>query len=246
VQRAPAIEFDGVWLERNGTPILTDVHLAVAEGEVVALVGRSGAGKSSLLKLVNRLVLPTRGDVRIDGRSSRAWDPIALRRRMGYVLQEVGLFPHMSVTRNVAVVPMLEGWPRERTQARVDELLDLVGLEPRTYADRYPHELSGGQRQRVGIARALAADPRCILMDEPFGALDPLTRREVRDEFRHIQRELHKTVLFVTHDIDEAFLVASTIGVLEAGRLIATGTSAALKAAADPHVRALLGFKEDR
>jgi osmoprotectant transport system ATP-binding protein len=237
----PAIEFRGVSFARPGQPrVLDDFRLTVETGEVLALVGRSGAGKSTLLKLVNRLLLPDAGAVLVEGRDTREWEPIALRRRVGYVLQDVGLFPHLSVADNVAVVPRLERWSAARIAPRVRELLDLVGLPASEFADRWPDELSGGQRQRVGVARALAVDPPVLLMDEPFGALDPLTRAELHTEFRRIQARLHKTVIIVTHDMGEAFALADRVGVIEEGRLIANDRAAAVAASTDPRVRRLL------
>ena len=205
------------------TPILDNFTLAVEAGEVVALVGASGAGKTTVLKLVNRLLLPHAGHVSVQGKDTREWDPIRLRRAVGYVIQEIGLFPHLTVADNIAVVPRLERWDTERVSARVGELLDLIGLAPGTYAKRWPDELSGGQRQRVGVARALAADPPVLLMDEPFGALDPVTRRQLQEEFRRIQSRLRKTVLLVTHDMAEAIALADRIGVLDRGQLIWCG-----------------------
>jgi osmoprotectant transport system ATP-binding protein len=184
------------------------------------LLGRSGSGKTTTLKLVNRLVEPTDGTVLVEGRPVRDWDPIQLRRRIGYAIQETGLFPHFTVERNIALVPSIEGWPRQRIRRRVEELLALVGLEP-ALASRYPGALSGGQRQRVGVARALAADPPIVLMDEPFGALDALTRAEIQREFRALQQRLRKTVIFVTHDLREALFLGTRIALLEAGRLVA-------------------------
>jgi len=237
----PAIEFREVSFARPDRPRVLDAFsLTVEAGEVLALVGRSGAGKSTLLKLINRLLEPDRGAVIVEGRDTRAWDPIQLRRRVGYVLQEVGLFPHMTIGDNVAVVPQLERWPRERIAARVDELLELVGLPAQQFATRWPDELSGGQRQRVGVARALAVDPPVLLMDEPFGALDPLTRVELHREFRRVQARLHKTVIIVTHDMGEAFALGDRVGVLEMGRLIANDRPAAVAASRDPHVRQML------
>jgi len=237
----PAIEFREVSFARPGRPRVLDAFsLTVEAGEVLALVGRSGAGKSTLLKLINRLIEPDGGAVIVEGRDTRAWDPIQLRRRVGYVLQEVGLFPHMTIGDNVAVVPQLERWPPERVTARVDELLDLVGLPPQQFVTRWPDELSGGQRQRVGVARALAADPPVLLMDEPFGALDPLTRVELHREFRRVQERLRKTVIIVTHDMGEAFALGDRVGVLEMGRLIANDRPAVVAASRDPHVRQML------
>jgi osmoprotectant transport system ATP-binding protein len=215
----PIVSLAGVRFAYDGRVVLDDLHLSIAAGESVALVGRSGAGKSTLLKLINRLLLPQSGTILVEGRDTRDWDPIALRRRTGYVLQEIGLFPHLTVEENVALVPRLEGWPPERRRARAHELLALVGLPPAEFAARWPRELSGGQRQRVGVARALAVDPPIILMDEPFGALDSSTREELRAEFQRIRRHLRQTVVLVTHDRDEAFALGDRVTVLEQGRL---------------------------
>jgi osmoprotectant transport system ATP-binding protein len=236
-----SIEFRDVSLTRpNAARVLDHVSLGVEPGEVLALVGRSGAGKTTVIKLVNRLLVADHGSVLVEGRDTREWDPIALRRRVGYVLQDIGLFPHMTVMENVAVVPGLERWTAERTAARVRELLELVGLPPHQFAARWPDELSGGQRQRVGVARALAADPPVLLMDEPFGALDPMTRAELRAEFRRIQQQLRKTVIIVTHDMAEAFALGDRVVVIDAGRLVACGTPAAMAASTDARVRQLL------
>jgi osmoprotectant transport system ATP-binding protein len=224
----------------DGRSLLSDLSLTVAEGETLALIGRSGSGKTTALKLVNALLLPTDGRVQVDGKPTTAWDPIRLRRRTGWVIQDVGLFPHLTVRRNVAVVPELEGWPQDRVAARVEELLALVGLPAAEFGDRWPHQLSGGQRQRVGVARALAVDPPLVLLDEPFGALDPITRRELQREFRALQSRLKKTAVFVTHDLREASLVADRIALLDGGRLMATGTPAELAASARPEVRDFL------
>jgi osmoprotectant transport system ATP-binding protein len=232
------ISFDDVWFGRPGSaPLLVGLSLEVEAGEVVALVGRSGAGKTTSLKLINRLLLPSSGSVRVEGRDTRAWDGYALRRRTGYVLQEVGLFPHMTVEQNVGLVPRLEGWPAPRIRSRAHELLELVGLAPEGYARRWPHELSGGERQRVGVARALAADPPILLMDEPFGALDPVTRAEMHEEFARIQGAVRKTVVLVTHDMAEAFALATRLGVLHDGTLIACDRPEAIQASDEPRVR---------
>ena len=220
--------------------MLDGLDLTVQQGEVVAIVGRSGAGKTTILKLVNRLLLPSSGAVVVQGRDTREWDGIQLRRRTGYVFQDVGLFPHMTVEQNVRVVPRLEGWAEDRQHARAAELLQLVGLPPDTYAARRPAELSGGQRQRVGLARALAVDPQVLLMDEPFGALDPITRAEIRREFSRIQARLGTTVILVTHDMGEAFSLGHRVAVLDAGTMIICDTPAAVAASRDLRVRAFL------
>ena len=233
------VEFRQVSFDRPGRPrVLDGFTLSVAAGEVVALVGASGSGKTTALKLVNRLLLPHTGEVRVQGKDTREWDAIRLRRSVGYVIQEIGLFPHLTVADNIAVVPRLEGWPAARIAARVGELLDLIGLGAE--ADRWPDELSGGQRQRVGVGRALAVDPPVLLMDEPFGALDPVTRRQLQGEFGRIQDRLHKSVLIVTHDMAEAIALADRIGVMHEGRLIWTGTPAEIFGTAEPRVRELL------
>jgi osmoprotectant transport system ATP-binding protein len=221
-------------------PIIDDVSLSVGSAATFALVGASGSGKTTLLKLVNRLLEPGAGDVRVQNRDTREWDPIKLRRSVGYVIQDVGLFPHLDVGDNIAVVPRLEGWPGDRIARRVRELLELIDLPPDEYLHRWPDELSGGQRQRVGVARALAVDPPVLLMDEPFGALDPITRRQLQQEFRRIQARVAKCVMLVTHDMVEAMTLADEIGVMDAGRLIWTGNSKAIADSGEPRVRALL------
>jgi len=237
----PFVEFVSAEFRLSGgRTILDGLSLAVDEGETVALIGRSGSGKTTALKLVNALLVPTAGEVRVGGRATTGWDSIRLRRRTGYVIQEVGLFPHFTVARNVGLVPALEGWTPERIRARVDELLELVGLPAAEFAERYPHQLSGGQRQRVGVARALAADPPLLLLDEPFGALDPITRTELQREFRALQARLRKTAVFVTHDMREAALVGDRIALLAEGALVAVGTPAGLQASPHPEVRAFL------
>jgi osmoprotectant transport system ATP-binding protein len=235
-----AIAFDSVSLARQGRPILENVSFAVPDGETLALVGRSGAGKSTVLKLTNRLLEPDTGSITVDGRDTRAWDPYDLRRHAGYVLQEIGLFPHLTVGDNAAIVPRLLRWNDDRVRARVDDLLTLVGLPPADFRERWPDELSGGQRQRVGIARALAADPPVLLMDEPFGALDPITRADLKTEFKAIQSRLHKTVVIVTHDMGEAFALGDQVGVLDGGVLVACDTAEAVARSSDPHVRRLI------
>jgi len=237
----PFVEFVAAGFRLPGGRALLDaLSLAVEEGETLAVIGRSGSGKTTALKLVNALLMPTMGEVRVAGRATTAWDAIRLRRRTGYVIQEVGLFPHLTVARNVGLVPELEGWPRERIGQRVEELLSLVGLPAAEFAGRYPHQLSGGQRQRVGVARALAADPPLLLLDEPFGALDPITRAELQREFRALQARLRKTAIFVTHDMREAALVGDRIAVVAGGRLRAVATREALRESRDPEVRALV------
>jgi osmoprotectant transport system ATP-binding protein len=224
----------------SGRALLQRLTLEVAAGETLALIGRSGSGKTTALRLVNALLRPTAGAVRVAGRATTDWDPIRLRRRTGYVIQEVGLLPHLTVAANAGIVPELEGWDVDRRRARVEEMLALVGLPAADYGHRYPHELSGGQRQRVGVARALAADPPLLLLDEPFGALDPITRRELQDAFRALQRQLRKTAIFVTHDLREAARVAGRWALLADGHLLAAGTPDELAASADPVVRTFL------
>jgi osmoprotectant transport system ATP-binding protein len=205
----------------NWRVILNGVSFGVGAGERVALLGRSGSGKTTLLKLVNRMLLASSGEVKVEGRATREWNAIELRRRIGYVIQEAGLFPHFTVGENIALVPGLLGWERKRTAARVDEMLSLVGLAPKEFRERKPRELSGGQRQRVGVARALAADPPILLMDEPFGALDPVTRAELQVEFGKVAQRLGKTIVLVTHDLREAMQIASRIVLLQGGRIVA-------------------------
>src|SRR3979490_200544 len=214
------IQFRDVSFHINDIParvIVSAISLEIPHGETLVLLGRSGSGKTTLLKLMNGMLLPTKGEVLVQDRSTTDWDPIRLRRGIGYVIQDAGLFPHFTVAENIALVPTLENWDAARTAARVDEMLQLVGLEPREFAHRRPRELSGGQRQRVGVARALAADPPILLMDEPFGALDPVTRAELHREFRRIQATVRKTVVIVTHDMAEAFALATRVGVLDDG-----------------------------
>lgn len=220
----PAIEFRSVSYRPNATgDIVHDLSFQIRRGETLVLFGRSGSGKTTTLKLINHLFTPTGGEIRIDGRPIREWDIIRLRRMIGYVIQEVGLFPHFTIERNIGLVPKIENWPADRIRQRVEELLNLVGLDHQI-ASRYPHELSGGQRQRVGVARALAADPPILLMDEPFGALDPLTRAELQREFLKLQMRLRKTVVFVTHDLHEAVILGTRIALMEAGQLVSLQT----------------------
>ena len=216
--REPTIRLDGVGKTyADGTVAVGRLDLDVQEGELLALVGPSGCGKSTILRMVNRLIEPTQGRIFLRGKDVTHADPVELRRGMGYVIQQIGLFPHQTVRANIATVPSLLGWDKARTRARVEEMIELVDLDPAVHGDRYPHQLSGGQRQRVGVARALAADPEVLLMDEPFGAVDPLARDRLQAQFRRIQAELHKTVLFVTHDVDEAVLLADRIAVFSTG-----------------------------
>ena len=201
----------------NGLLAVDDLSLEVDAGEIAILVGPSGCGKTTVLRMINRLIEPTGGRIFLDGDDVTTVDPVGLRRRIGYVIQQVGLFPHQTIARNVATVPRLLGWDKHRVDSRVDELLATVGLEPAVYRDRYPAQLSGGQRQRVGVARALAADPPVLLMDEPFGAIDPVTRMRLQDEFLRLQADLRKTVVFVTHDVDEAVKMGTRIALLNVG-----------------------------
>lgn len=233
-----AVEFIDVGMRYpNGYQALRGINLIVRRGQCLALLGTSGSGKSTLLRMMNRLVEPTDGEVLVRGRPVDEWDPIALRRSIGYVIQEAGLLPHLTVLQNAALVPRLLGTSRETAHKRASELLKLVGLEPERHAPRLPRELSGGERQRVGLARALAADPDLMLMDEPFGALDPLTRRELQNEFDSLRRRLGKTVVLVTHDVREACRLADQIIVLHAGKIVAADTPAALlRSRVDPFV----------
>src|ERR1019366_7151996 len=222
----------------SGTALVSDLNLTVARGETLVLLGRSGSGKTTTLKLVNRLLEPSDGEIFIAGQPSSAWDPIQLRRGIGYVIQDAGLFPHWSVERNVALVPQLEQGPEERIRARVKEMLELVGLPPVEFATRRPSELSGGQKQRVGVARALAADPPILLMDEPFGALDPVTRAQLQGEFRALASRLEKTIVFVTHAVREALFLGTRIALLDHGRLIGMYSPQEFLETQEPEVRA--------
>ncbi|CDN16982.1 MAG: ATP-binding cassette domain-containing protein [Richelia sp.] len=219
-----AVKFRNVTLSKNNRPLVSNLNFTINQGEALILLGRSGSGKTTTMKLINHLFTPTEGEILFNGKSTAQWDEIELRRKIGYVIQETGLFPHFTVEKNVGLVPSLEGWKPKQIKTRVYELLNLVKLPPEQFAGRYPHELSGGQRQRVGVARALAADPPVLLMDEPFGALDPITRLELQKEFKRLQQDLGKTVVFVTHDIQEAFVLASRIGLMYGGEMVFLGT----------------------
>src|SRR3989475_785259 len=236
----PLVSFRNVSCRLGGKDVLRELSLDVEAGETLVLLGRSGSGKTTALKMVNALLLPSAGEVRVEGTPTAAWDAIRLRRRIGYVIQEAGLFPHFTVEQNVGLVPRLEAWPAEKIRARVRALLEQVELPPAQFAARYPRELSGGQRQRVGVARALAADPPLLLFDEPFGALDPVTRVELQRQFLALRREIGKTAIFVTHDVREALLVATRIALLHDGRLDVLATPAEFLRAPGEEVRAFL------
>jgi osmoprotectant transport system ATP-binding protein len=224
--------------------LVTQLSFTIRPGETLVLLGRSGCGKSTTLKLINGLLMPSSGEISIAGQPTTQWDLIQLRRQIGYVIQDVGLFPHFSVARNVGLVPSLLGWTPGKIQARVYELLEIVGLNPTQFAQRHPHQLSGGQRQRVGVARALAADPPFLLMDEPFGALDPITRLELQQEFMLLQQRLQKTIVFVTHDVQEALLLGTHIGLMQAGHLLSLSTPQAFLASTTNEAQAFLkGFR---
>lgn len=239
-----AIEFREVSYRVGATEVLRNFSLQVERGETLVLLGRSGSGKTTTLKLINRLLSPVAGAVLVNGLSHEQGDTIRLRRGIGYVIQEVGLFPHFTVARNIAVVPKIEKWQKDRIRARVQELLQVVGLSPEV-ATRYPHQLSGGQRQRVGVARALAADPQILLMDEPFGALDPLTRDDLQREFLLLQHRLHKTVVFVTHDLREALRLGTRIALMEAGELVTVLPPLEFLKSQDPWAKAYVRAFED-
>jgi len=236
---AAAVEFRGVSFAGPGAPPrVENLDLSVASGELLVLLGRSGSGKTTTLKLINRLLTPSHGEVLVEGKPTTQWSATELRRRIGYVIQEGGLFPHFDVARNVGLVPSLLGWEASRVAARVREMLELVGLDPRSFAHRYPDELSGGERQRVGVARALAGDPPLLLMDEPFGALDPPTRSEIRAEFAALARRLGKTIVFVTHDLHEALSFADRIALLARSRLVFLGAAHGLLESSEPEASA--------
>jgi osmoprotectant transport system ATP-binding protein len=239
---SPLISFQHVSKRFDGDVLaVDDVSLDVAEGEFLAIVGGSGSGKTTLLRLANRLIEPSSGTVTVAGEDVAAIDPIGLRRRIGYVFQSAALFPHMNVADNIGITPKLLGTPAAEIAARVDELLDLVRLDRKQNRDRFPHELSGGQRQRVGVARALAAKPRIVLMDEPFGALDPLTRDALGDDYRALHTKFGLTTIMITHDMTEAILLADRVAVMRSGKLLAEGTPTELSKSTDPYVGELLG-----
>lgn len=239
----PLVEFRDVSFSHAGapSPIISHLSFSVNSGETLVLLGESGCGKTTTLKLINRLFLPTSGQVLVEGKPTTQWEPIRLRRRTGYVIQEGGLFPHFTVAGNVGLVPSLEGWDENKINDRVSELLTLVGLDPNSFAARYPSELSGGQRQRVGVARALAAEPSLLLLDEPFGALDPLTRAGLQREFARLAKTLHTTAVLVTHDVREALLLGSRIGLMHKGQLLLLETPATFVKSKDKHA---LGYLE--
>ena len=234
------ISFKNVDYTVGGTRILERLDLDVLQGETLILLGESGCGKTTTLKLINRLIEPTAGSVLVDGKATVEWDVIRLRRHIGYVLQEAGLFPHFTVAENVALVLTLENWSADRKRDRVLEMLDLVGLDAARFADRFPHELSGGQRQRVGVARALAADPPIVLLDEPFGALDAITRTNLQKEFAKLVRELGKTAVFVTHDLHEAMTLGTRIALMDKGRIVLLDTPGNFATSDLPLARAYL------
>jgi osmoprotectant transport system ATP-binding protein len=231
------VEFRNAGFRIGDAKILDDLNLEILQGEILVLLGESGCGKTTTLKLINRLIEPTAGACLVEGRATTEWDAINLRRRIGYVLQEAGLFPHFTVAENVALVPRLENWNEAATEAKIAEMLELVGLNASKFAGRFPHELSGGQRQRVGVARALAANPDLLLLDEPFGALDALTRVNLQKEFARLVRDLGKTAVFVTHDLHEAFVLGARICLMDKGRIAFLGTPGEFRESDLPLVR---------
>jgi osmoprotectant transport system ATP-binding protein len=236
----PLVEFRNVSYDIADKRILSGINLSVDASETLVLLGRSGSGKSTALKLTNGMLFPTEGQVLVEGRSTREWDPIKLKRRIGYVIQDVGLFPHFTVARNIGLVPRLEGWIEADVERRVDQLLSTVGMPAAEFRTRYPSQLSGGQRQRVGVARALAADPSLLLFDEPFGALDPVTRLELQQQFLELRRDFNKTSIFVTHDVREAIRLGSRIALLVHGTLELIANPAEFQNAQSSEARAFL------
>ena len=239
-QTAATVQLKAVSYEIDGTRILEDIDLEIARGEIVVILGESGCGKTTMLRLVNRMIDPTSGEVFVMGRLTTDWDPVELRRSVGYVLQDGGLFPHMTVRQNAGIVLALQGMEPNSVDAKADEMLKLVRLDPAIYGDRFPHELSGGQRQRVGVARALASDPHLLLLDEPFGALDAITRAGLQKEFSTLVRDLGKTAVFVTHDLQEAMLLGARIILMEKGRILFADTPSAFRRSDIPLARAYL------
>ena len=240
IDTSTIVEFRNVQYSIDGTRILNDLDLDVVEGEVLVLLGESGCGKTTTLRLINRLIEPTSGTVAVEGKPTTEWNAIELRRKIGYVLQDGGLFPHFTVADNVALVPRLGAWDHDRARKRAHEMLDLVGLDPAKFADRFPHELSGGQRQRVGVARALASDPQLMLLDEPFGALDAITRTNLQKEFARLVSDLGKTAVFVTHDLHEAMLLGTRIALMDKGQIVLLDTPANFAGSQLPLARAYL------
>jgi osmoprotectant transport system ATP-binding protein len=244
MNQSGSIQFQEVTYRQGQRELVSQLNFTVQSGETLVLLGRSGCGKTTTLKLVNGLLMPSGGQVRLSDKPTAQWDAIQLRRQIGYVIQEGGLFPHFTIARNIGLVPSLLGWAAGRIQSRVYELLELVGLNPSHFAQRYPHQLSGGQRQRVGVARAIAADPPILLMDEPFGALDPITRQELQQEFLQLQQRLHKTIVLVTHDVQEALLLGTQIGFMQAGKLLSLSSPQAFLNSAEPDAQEFLkGFQ---
>ncbi|HEX3101585.1 MAG TPA: ATP-binding cassette domain-containing protein [Pyrinomonadaceae bacterium] len=236
----PIVELRRVAYSAGGNTVLDGLDLQVLSGEILILLGESGCGKTTTLKLINRLIEPTSGEVLVNGKATTDWDAIQLRRRIGYVIQDGGLFPHFTVAENVALIPGLENWEAGKKRERTSEMLSLVGLEPAKFADRFPHELSGGQRQRVGVARALASDPDLLLLDEPFGALDAITRTKLQREFAGLVRELGKTAIFVTHDLHEAMLLGTRIALMDKGKIVLLTDADGFRRSDIPLVRAYL------
>lgn len=245
VDRPLALEYRDVSYAIGGRTILDRLDLKIEEGETLVLLGRSGSGKTTALKMVNGLIFPTSGQMLVNGKPTTEWDLIRLRRSIGYVIQDVGLFPHFTVRQNVNLVPKLEHWEQAKIDARTDDLLTKVGLSASEHADRYPRQLSGGQRQRVGVARALAADPKLLLFDEPFGAVDPVTRLELQKQFLSLRQSLGKTSIFVTHDVREALSLGTRIGLLHQGKLVQLATPAEFRKSTNEEARAFLACLED-